>query len=57
MTDFEYRPLSELPHDADPTEKQFGRRKYSFGSDVFGGSSDWIIVENGTTHKSRCVAR
>ncbi len=44
MLDFVYCPISELPYDADPTRAG----KYSFGSDVFGGSGDWIIVENGT---------
>lgn len=44
--DFVYCPISDLPFDADPA----GARpsKYSFGSDVFGGNSDWVIVENGT---------
>lgn len=44
---FEYRPLSELPVDADPTADR--PSKYTFGTDVFGGSNDWIIVENNTT--------
>jgi hypothetical protein len=47
MNDFEYRPLSELPHDANPVYDG-GDGKYSFGTDVFGGSNDWIVVENGT---------
>lgn len=46
MNDFEYRPLSELPHDADPTADR--PSKYTYGTDVFGGSNDWIIVENNT---------
>lgn len=37
MRDFEYQPIETLPDDADPTD--FQSRKYSFGSDVFGGTA------------------
>lgn len=42
---FEYRPLSELSWDVDPTANDM---KYSYGTDVFGRSNDWVIVENNT---------
>jgi hypothetical protein len=44
MDTHEYRPLSELPDDANPA---IGG-KFSFGTDVFEGSGDWVIVENST---------
>lgn len=41
---FEYRPLIELPDDANPA----AGGKFSFGTDLFGRSDDWVIVENNT---------
>lgn len=43
MKDFEYQPLDTLPDDAVPGGKDL---KFSFGSDVFGKSGAWVIVEN-----------
>jgi len=45
-TEFVYCPFSDLPSDTDPTADR--PSKYTYGSDVFGGNSDWVIVENGT---------
>lgn len=45
-TEFVYCPFGELPEDADPTSDRPSR--FTYGSDIFGGSKNWIIVENGT---------
>lgn len=44
--EFVYCPFDDLPEDADPTADRPSR--FTYGSDVFGGSKNWIIVENGT---------
>lgn len=44
--EFVYCDLATLPDDAQPGPQ--GNGKYTFGSDVFGGSADWIVCENGT---------
>ena len=46
MKEFEYQPLDTLPDDADVGPQ--GNRRYTYGSDVFGKTPGWIIVENNT---------
>lgn len=43
-TDFVYMPFESLSEHADPTAAS--PAQFTFGTDIFGGSGHWIVVEN-----------